>query len=184
MNRSAWDRLVTRLFEKKHRTLPREKRRKLVLEWLEVRLAPAVTDAWTGLATGLGAGQWSAASNWSLGRAPQAGDDLVFGATAPTATRLTNNNVPLVGNVGGLGGVPLIFNSITFSAAGYVVAGNAIGLSGNINVGSNLGNENLGVAVKLTPPSVASSRPSQSTPAPTSSWGAGSLPARAPRRRP
>jgi hypothetical protein len=57
---------------------------RLALEGLEERWTPA--NVWIAPADG----QWSAASNWSLGRAPTASDDVVFSGGTSNANCLAN----------------------------------------------------------------------------------------------
>jgi hypothetical protein len=93
---------------------PSKSSRRLGLEALEGRLAPA-TDVWTGLGADA---HWSTAANWSLHKAPAAGDDLVFPSGVP-AGRLATTNDLAAGTQ---------FNSITLSGTGYTLAGNQITL--------------------------------------------------------
>ncbi len=87
------------------------------LEVLEGRLAPnSSLEVWTG---GGADTNWSTAANWSLGRAPRAGDDLVFPSGVP-ARSLSNVNNLTAG---------ISFNSLTFSGSGYDLSGNKITLA-------------------------------------------------------
>jgi autotransporter-associated beta strand protein len=98
------------------------------VEQLEVRLSPA-TNIWTG--AGGGGYVWSNAANWSLGRAPVAGDDLIFPAAAPDTTHSTSNDLT----------VDTEFNSIAIATSsghpGYLLSGNRITL-GNPGGGGNI----------------------------------------------
>ena len=102
---------------------------RLCVEALEDRVTPA-TISWTGAGTNT---NWANPVNWNLGRAPLAGDDLIFGTLAAPANRTTTDN---------LNGLP-VFNSITIAASGYVINGSPsaplLALGGSINAGSNLG---------------------------------------------
>src|SRR5437762_2228344 len=82
----------------------RSRFRKVELELLETRLAPA-TAIWTG---GAGAGNrnWTTAANWNGSIAPSPGDDLVFPTGVPAASLNTINNYA----------VGTAFNSISISA--------------------------------------------------------------------
>src|SRR5262245_59933934 len=84
----------------------RARRRSVALsvEMLECRVNPTGTNSWTGLSSL----DWSDAGNWSLNRAAEACDDLVFDADAPVASR-NNNNI-----------VGLSLNSITIQSNNYV----------------------------------------------------------------
>ena len=142
MNLRSWTRLLARLVKEQSRERKQPKRRPR-LEWLEERLAPA-TDVWIGGAAG--GNNWSIGSNWNLGRAPQAGDDLFFGAQAALANRNTTNDIG--GNV--------VYNSITVAATGYTLAGSAkgpdIGLSGTFTVNANVGTVNFSLGLEIAPP--------------------------------
>lgn len=136
MKRQLWARALRSLFAPRTRTLTR---RGPILEHLESRLAPA-TFIWTG---GAGAANTtiSTGANWQGGVAPSglpdAGDDLVFPASA--TQRTVNNDLPQSGNI------PATFKSISIigdlSGSFYSLAGNSITLaatgssSGAINVG-------------------------------------------------
>jgi large repetitive protein len=100
--------------------------RKLELEHLETRLAPA-TDIWNG--GGAPNFNWSNAANWSNGR-PNPGDDLVFPAGVPAAS-LVNTNDLSVGTA---------YNSISFSGSNYNLKGNAITLGGMALTGNVVAN--------------------------------------------
>lgn len=101
----------------------RARRRSFVpsVELLECRVNPVGTNEWTG---GGGSVDWSDTGNWSLGRGPQAGDDLVFGASAPAASRDNFNNI-----------VGLSLNSITIQSDDYLFSGERITLG--ISTGGN-----------------------------------------------
>jgi autotransporter-associated beta strand protein len=80
-------------------------------------LATAATRTWTGSESGA----WSSAANWG-GTAPAPGDDLVF--PAGTQNRSMTNDLAPGTAVG----------SMTFSADGYSILGNALSLGGDIVV--------------------------------------------------
>src|SRR4051794_12023595 len=107
MNTSTWNRWLARLFKQHVRTRQSHQRR-LVLEFLEDRLAPA-TNSWIGGGVNT---LWSNTANWSLGHAPVAGEDLSFSSLAPAATRNTTDD--LAGNP--------TFLSLTISSSGYTLA--------------------------------------------------------------
>ena len=139
--RSTW---ITRLFRQRstHRVRPDMWQRRLQVERLEDRVTPA-TIIWTGAGPN---SLWSTPQNWDLGRAPQAGDDIVFGSLA-----LPSNRSPVYN----LSGSP-VFNSITISANGYTISALSstptIALSGPITVGTNLGNITISSNLNLVPP--------------------------------
>ena len=111
------------------------------------------------MGTGATAVDWSNPNNWSLSRAPIAGDDIVFNsATAPISSTIDND--PLVAGTS--------FSSISFNAfdtttgANYSVGGTAkIVLSGNLNAAPNLGGILVGTAptisdaVQFAPPAAS-----------------------------
>lgn len=122
------------------RTYEKRPRRRLLLETLEDRLAPA-THTWTGAADGI---NWSNPGNWQEGTAPAgtaaAHDDLVFGSQGGTFLS-PKNDLPATNNV---------IDSITFSSSNYNLTGNAIQLgdpsvtgSGTITVGSFAANNSI-----------------------------------------
>jgi autotransporter-associated beta strand protein len=133
--------------------------RRLHLEALELRLAPA-THNWTGAA---GNGNWASPGNWDV---PPTGGldsdskygDLVFGTLAPANHRTTHNNLTVP--PGGL-----IFNSITFAAnaGGYSLDGTALtlgsstssGSSGYITVGVGSLNDTIALNMQLGNPATA-----------------------------
>jgi autotransporter-associated beta strand protein len=150
MNLRSWTRLLTRLVKEQSRqeSARLRKRRDGLkrlphLEWLEERVAPAATDMWLG---GAGGNKWSIAANWSLGRSPVAGDDIVFGNQANVGNRTTTNDI---------GGIP-IYNSITISSTGYSLLSSAkgpeIGLSGTFTVNQNIGLATMSIALEIAPP--------------------------------
>ena len=63
--------------------------RRLLFENLEDRVTPA-TISWRGNGAN---SNWTNPSNWNRGRAPLAGDDLVFGSLPAPANRLTVDNL-------------------------------------------------------------------------------------------
>src|SRR6476659_1615277 len=84
---------------------------------LEDRLAPAIAT-WDG---GGANNFWSTAANWVGDVAPNPGDDLVF----PTgAAQLTNFNDFAVGTS---------FQSISVTAGGYVISGNAVSITAGLS---------------------------------------------------
>ena len=90
MNAKIWGRWVSRLFQQRRRVRGLVARpAALAFESLEDRVAPA-TISWTGGGTN---DNWANAANWNLGRAPVAGDDLIFGTLAPAAERTTVDNL-------------------------------------------------------------------------------------------
>src|SRR4051794_13243794 len=93
-------------------------RQRLQLEHLEVRLAPAIRS-WTGLGAD---NLWKDAANWKGSVAPVAGDDLVFGTNTLQHANVNNFDPATV------------FHSVTLSAGGYALTGNAITL-GDPNTG-------------------------------------------------
>jgi autotransporter-associated beta strand protein len=138
MSHKIWTRWIERLFTRQAQArLRRRKVRGLGLELLEDRITPA-TNTWVGLGANT---NWSTPQNWSLGRIPAAGDDLVFGAAASRST---------VDNIN-----PGAYNSVSFSASGYTIAGgpflHQLVVSGAFNVGSNLSTETISVPVQLNP---------------------------------
>ncbi|HMZ48666.1 MAG TPA: hypothetical protein PLP28_06795, partial [Flavobacteriales bacterium] len=84
MKRAAWSRwLRSYLSQQPASTARRPKARRLRLEDLEDRLAPA-TIRWDG---GGATNLWKEDANWVGDKAPSAGDDLVFpGGVAKLAT--------------------------------------------------------------------------------------------------
>jgi autotransporter-associated beta strand protein len=125
---------------RKHRTKrrstavrPRTPSCRLVLESLEERLAPA-TYIWSG-GGGATNNKWSLGANWVGGIAPSGSattlDDLVFDTRA--ANRLTQNDL-----------ANATFNSITISASGYTLKGNALTL-GSTQASSTTGFITVGV---------------------------------------
>jgi hypothetical protein len=110
---------------------PARPRRSVVpgVEVLECRLTP-VTNRWTG---GVGAGPflWSNPSNWTLGRPPINGDDLVFGPIGLAAAQSTRNDL-----------TGLVLNSITIQTTGYTLAPNAAGSNG-ITLNNTSGGDSL-----------------------------------------
>ncbi len=145
MNAKIWGRWVTRLFQNRRaarRAQPALIQRRLAFEYLEDRVVPA-TISWTGAG---GNSFWSTIGNWNLGRAPLAGDDIVFSSLAPAASRST---------VDDLAGLPL-YSTITVSASGYTLGGTIavpkLALSGSINVGANVGTTSISIDIKLLPP--------------------------------
>src|SRR5437763_6782354 len=87
----------------------RKPRRKLHLETLETRLAPAIRT-WTGTISNL----WSDQGNWQNNKAPNSGDDLIF----PANTQHQNTFNDFADNTN--------FHSITFSGGGYSISGHGI----------------------------------------------------------
>lgn len=146
MKRVAWSRwLRTLLSQHPNITARRPKARRLRLEDLEDRLAPA-TATWDGGGT---TNFWNEAANWVNDVGPAAGDDLVF----PTGVaKLTaQNNFESVA-----------FNSISFSGSGYTLSGNSIILgsaAGNTGfIVANLGSTNNTISLDVTMGGVAGNR--------------------------
>jgi autotransporter-associated beta strand protein len=122
MSNSWWRSLVKRKFThgrpKPGSKLRGKSSRRLLLEYLESRLAPA-THTWSG--AGL-SNNWSLDSNWTGGS--PAGDTnaiLLFPAAAAQLMNINDLNGQAV-------------QSITFSANDYSISGNPITLSGGITV--------------------------------------------------
>jgi autotransporter-associated beta strand protein len=142
MNAKIWGRWVSRLFRERRRGRGLVAARRLAIETLEDRLAPA-TISWTGGGTN---DNWANPDNWNLDRAPVGGDDLIFGTLAPANERTTVDN---------LNGLP-VFNSITIAASGYVINGSPgaplLALGGSLNAGSNLGTLTITIDMRLVPP--------------------------------
>ena len=172
MSHNIWRRWVSQLFRRTglKRTRVRHRRR-LYFEFLEDRVVPA-TNIWTGLGTGSTAVDWSNPNNWSLSRAPIAGDDIVFNSTtAPISATIDND--PLVSGTS--------FSSISFNAfdtvtgANYSIGGTAkIVVSGNVNAAPNLG----GIAGVGTGPTISDSvqfAPPASSPQQTVAVGGGTV---------
>ncbi|MDW8244825.1 MAG: autotransporter-associated beta strand repeat-containing protein, partial [Thermogemmata sp.] len=139
-----WGKWVAQLFRQRRGGVSRPQgwQRRLHVEALEDRVAPA-TIVWTGAGPN---SLWSTPQNWNLGRAPQAGDDIVFSSLAPLANRSPVYN---------LTGAPA-FNSITIAANGYTISSTistpTISLSGPITVGANLGTITISSNLQLVPP--------------------------------
>ena len=131
MSHNIWRRWVTDLFRKNRANRLRKRvRRPLGVEILEDRVVPA-TDIWTGGGNGITALDWSNVNNWSLGRAPIAGDDIVFNSTTAGNKDTFDNDSLATG---------ASFNSITFNASGYSISGTSkIYLSGPLSASANLG---------------------------------------------
>src|SRR5262249_5673141 len=87
---------------------------KLHLELLEHRLAPA-THTWIG---GVPGNAWSNDGNWMEGMAPMVGEANVVLIFGPTTFLTSTNDI-----------TGLTVQTITFSANGYTVNGNAITLT-------------------------------------------------------
>ena len=142
MNAKIWGRWVSRLFQQRRRGRGLVAARRLAIESLEDRLAPA-TISWTGGGTN---DNWANPANWNLSRAPVGGDDLIFGTLAPANERTTVDN---------LNGLP-VFNTITIAASGYVINGSPgaplLALGGSLNAGSNLGTLSITIDMRLVPP--------------------------------
>jgi autotransporter-associated beta strand protein len=95
--------------------------------------AKAVT--WTG--GGMNA-NWSNASNWSGGLAPNPTDNLVFG---PGGAQLTTTNDYAAGTS---------FGTLTLSGAGYTLGGNGVLLSGGIDGSGATGSNSVNLNVTLS----------------------------------
>jgi autotransporter-associated beta strand protein len=118
------------------------KQRRLALEPLEDRVVPA-TDSWTGGA-GLANLNWSATANWSLGRAPISGDNVVFNLTPPTLEVINDN---LTTNP--------VLASLTVSGGNYTLGKNGsspLFINGSLNIGSGLNTVTIAQAVDFLPP--------------------------------
>jgi autotransporter-associated beta strand protein len=140
----SWARWLRSLFTPRVKTQRRQKPgRRLALEHLETRLAPA-TFNWTGAGPDA---NWSTGANWLGGVAPSGSsaslDDLVFG---PGAVSFTTTN-DLTGAT---------FNSIAISASNYSLGGNALTLgttqatgSGNIVENAGFSGDTIALNVQL-----------------------------------
>jgi autotransporter-associated beta strand protein len=98
-------------------------------------------QAQTGTLTWSGAGpdaKWSDGQNWVGGKAPIAGDTLVFG---PGASQLTNTNDFAAGTS---------FTTIRFTSAGYTIGGNSLTLSGGIDGTNATGGNTFNPAITLS----------------------------------
>jgi autotransporter-associated beta strand protein len=91
-------------------------------------------DTWTGGGT---TNHWSDAANWG-GKAPSAGDNLVFPAGAAQAT---NTNDFAAGTT---------FNSITVSGGGYSISGNALTLSTGLDDSNATGSNVINLPITLS----------------------------------
>jgi autotransporter-associated beta strand protein len=111
---TSWRNWLKRLSSPHSTRLPKSPRlrksRRLHLEALETRLAPA-TRTWSGLG---GDNHWTDSSNWVNNKVPVAGDDLAFPSNAQ---QLSNFNDFTAGTN---------FKSITFTGGGYSVSGHDI----------------------------------------------------------
>jgi autotransporter-associated beta strand protein len=96
---------------------------------------PAANRSWDG---GGANDSWTNGANWN-GRltAPDPGDNLAFPAGS---ARMSNNNNFAAGTD---------FNTFTFSAAGYTIAGNSAGLTAGLNVTHGAGNTVLNLPLAL-----------------------------------
>jgi autotransporter-associated beta strand protein len=99
------------------------------VEALECRITPA-TNRWIGAAAS-GPFLWSNPTNWSLGRPPINGDDLVFGTVANAAALTTRNDM-----------TGLVLNSVTIQTSSYNIAPNSAGNNGitlnNLSAGDSV----------------------------------------------
>jgi autotransporter-associated beta strand protein len=103
------------------------------LEALEVRITPS-TATWTGAGSD---SNWMTAANWSGAVAPQSGSDLVFPAGA--------NNLNAVDDFP----AGTSFSSITISAPGYSLSGNALELTGGISATFSSGSSTNAIPTAL-----------------------------------
>ncbi|MFH0986331.1 MAG: filamentous hemagglutinin N-terminal domain-containing protein, partial [Candidatus Omnitrophota bacterium] len=97
------------------------------------------TATWTGTNSAL----WNDGGNWSGlgGAAPGAGDDLVFPDVSGGSNRYSLTNDYLAGTP---------FNSLTFTASGYTLAGNAIELgAGGITDSAASGSNTISLGMTL-----------------------------------
>ncbi len=149
---SRWLRSIVRPEKKPYR---RPRSRRLRLEELEPRLAPA-SFVWSGGAALAGDPSWSNPLNWVGGVAPSGKmesdgtfDDLTFG----TIGNASGKAVTTVDDIGGT------FNSISFQQSGYTLApdkngdpltlGNQVTGGGFLTVNSGLSNDVIGLNLVL-----------------------------------
>ncbi|MFA4916765.1 MAG: autotransporter-associated beta strand repeat-containing protein, partial [Syntrophales bacterium] len=92
------------------------------------------THTWTGTTSNL----WSVGSNWG-GSAPGPGDDLVF---PEGASNLSTINDIISGTC---------FANITISGSGYTLAGNLLGLTGNLTDSAASGGNTISLSLILGP---------------------------------
>jgi autotransporter-associated beta strand protein len=106
----------------------RARRRALMVDVLESRLAPTVST-WSGAVSNL----WSDSGNWDV--PPTAGNDLVFPANAANLT----NTDDLGAGTG--------FGSLTIAGSGYTIGGNAIALTGNLDSSQSSGSNTVDLPI-------------------------------------
>ena len=107
--------------------------RRLPLELLEMRLAPAMS-IWSGAVDNL----WSTDGNWDT--PPVAGNDLVF----PVGASFQSNTNDLDPDTS--------FNSLTIDSGGYLLGGNSIILNGPLAATQDSGTDTVTLPVALAGP--------------------------------
>jgi autotransporter-associated beta strand protein len=118
-----------------------------VLESLEDRAVPALIT-WTG---GGANNAWTNPANWVANVAPSPGDDLLFPAGA---ARFSNTNDF---------GAGTSFRSLTFSAPGFSISGNAITLEAGITCTHLTGTNSVSTPLTLASPQVVQTLYTQGT---------------------
>jgi autotransporter-associated beta strand protein len=129
---------------------PEKRRRRLAVESLEERLAPA-TDIWTGGSKT--SSNWSDAANWSAG-VPVNGENLVFGSSP---------KVTITDDIAATNGVLPTYASLTFQAGGYTIVGtksaSEFAVTGQVLINQNLavvtiGSSTTPLSIELASPTV------------------------------
>src|SRR5260370_25542308 len=136
---SRWRQWLKRLSSSSQvsRAERRSKPRRLNLESLETRLAPAIRT-WTGLG---GDNHWTTPANWQNNKAPAAGDDLTF----PSNTQQVSNFNDFDSGTN--------FKSITFTGGNYSISGHllalGVGTSGSLVDSSGATNNKVNVNIEF-----------------------------------
>ncbi|HEX3150826.1 MAG TPA: putative Ig domain-containing protein, partial [Gemmataceae bacterium] len=100
-----------------------------------IGIDPATTLIWTGLGADA---DWMTPGNWLGGKAPVAGNNIVFGSGA--AQKTANNNFP----------VGTKFGAINFSDGGYTITGNSLKLASGINsISTTSGTDTVALNITL-----------------------------------